>query len=55
MQKRIARIIIMDLACWMPVCIMAILITSGLYDPDGVLLYDSVARLLPINSALNSF
>ena len=52
LQKRIARIVITDFACWVPICIMAYVAFSGLLRRVG--LYEIVAGfLLPINSALN--
>ena len=54
MQKRIARIIITDFACWVPICIMAFVAFSGLYN--SFMFYEIAAGfLLPINSALNPF
>ena len=55
MQKRIARIIITDFACWVPICVMAFITFTGLYD-ESLFFYDTAAGfLLPINSALNPF
>ena len=55
MQKRIARIIMTDFACWMPVCIIAFVTFTGVYD-ESLFFYDTVAGfLLPINSVLNPF
>ena len=55
MQKRIARIIITDFACWVPICIMAFVTFSKLSDFS--VLFSEIASgfLLPINSALNPF
>ena len=56
MQKRIARIIITDFACWVPICIMAFVTFSSKYCFGFVEFVDTVAGfLLPINSALNPF
>ena len=53
MQKRIARIIITDCACWVPICIMGYAITGG-WRPNPFIMYEVTAGfLLPINSALN--
>ena len=54
LQKRIARIVITDFACWVPICIMAYVAFSGFLD--RAVLYETAAGfLLPINSALNPF
>ena len=54
MQQRIARIIITDFTCWMPICIMSYLNFSGI-DIPFVVYQISAVYLLPINSALNPF
>ena len=55
MQKRIARIIITDGACWIPICIMGYAIMGG-WRPITFIMYEVTAGfLLPINSALNPF
>ena len=56
MQKRIARIIITDFACWMPICIIAFVTVSELYYIPGDVLYETVAGFLLCNNiALNPF
>ena len=56
MQKRIARIIITDFACWVPICVLAFLAISSIDSFDCAALVNAVAGfLLPINSALNPF
>ena len=56
MQKRIARIIITDFVCWVPICIMAYVQISPKYSFSSVELLDAFAGfVLPINSALNPF
>ncbi|CAK8686046.1 unnamed protein product [Clavelina lepadiformis] len=52
MNQRIARIIISDFLCWVPICIMAYISVSGVKLPDGVEIF-TVGVLLPINSAFN--
>ena len=53
MQQRIARIIVTDFCCWIPICIMAYL-RLGVKFSDFVYQISAVL-LLPINSALNPF
>jgi len=57
MQKRIARIIATDFFCWIPICITAYIVISGVVSFRSVKpLYGATAAfLLPINSALNPF
>ena len=52
MQKRIARIVATDFACWIPICIMSYARIGGVeFSP---LVYQITAVfLLPINSAIN--
>ncbi|XP_076825038.1 uncharacterized protein LOC143470664 [Clavelina lepadiformis] len=52
MNRRIARIIISDFLCWVPICIMAYVSVSGVKLPDGVEIF-TAGVLLPINSAFN--
>ena len=54
MQKRIARIITTDFACWVPVCIMAF-VTFSKWTGYSILFSEIAGFLLPINSALNPF
>ena len=55
MQKRIARIIITDGACWIPIGTMAYAIMGG-WRPNMFIINEVTAGfLLPINSALNPF
>ena len=54
MQRRIARIILTDFFCWIPICVMTYISLNGINFP--VLAYQITAVvLLPINSALNPF
>ena len=64
LQRRIARIILTDFCCWIPICVFSYvsindrLFMSNLIDDiiDPELLYQIMATfLLPINSALNPF
>ena len=65
MQTRIARIILTDFCCWIPICVFSyacmndrflILILAHDFMDDLELLYQIIATiLLPINSALNPF
>ncbi|CAK8686083.1 unnamed protein product [Clavelina lepadiformis] len=52
MNQRIARIIVSDFLCWVPICIMAYVSVSGVKLPDGVEIFTAEV-LLPINSAFN--
>ncbi|CAK8686056.1 unnamed protein product [Clavelina lepadiformis] len=52
MNQRIARIIVSDFLCWVPICIMAYVSVSGVKLPDGVEIF-TAGVLLPINSAFN--
>ncbi|XP_076809170.1 uncharacterized protein LOC143452185 [Clavelina lepadiformis] len=52
MNQRIARIIVSDFLCWVPICIMAYISVSGVKLPDGVEIF-TAGVLLPINSAFN--
>ena len=54
MQKRIARIIVTDFACWIPICIIAFVKFGGINVGDIVYQITAVF-LLPINSVLNPF
>ena len=52
MQKRVAKLISTDFACWIPICIMVYLRIGGVDISD--LVYPVTAGvLLPINSAVN--
>ena len=53
MQKRIARIIISDFCCWIPICIMAYVRLRSEFS--NIVYQISAVLLLPINSALNPF
>ena len=53
MQKRIARIIVTDFCCWIPICILAY-VRLGVYFSD-IAYQITAVLLLPINSALNPF
>ena len=56
MQKRIARIIITDGACWIPICIMGYAGMGGWRPNKTKIIHEITAGfLLPINSALNPF
>ena len=50
-QKRIARIIVTDFCCWIPICVMAY-VRLGVEFSD-IAYQISAALLLPINSAMN--
>ena len=52
-QKRIARIIVTDFCCWIPICIMAYVRLT--FNFSNIAYHISAAFLLPINSALNPF
>ncbi|CAK8686110.1 unnamed protein product [Clavelina lepadiformis] len=52
MNQRIARIIMSDFLCWVPICIMAYVSVIGVKLPDGVEIF-TAGVLLPINSAFN--
>ncbi|CAK8686160.1 unnamed protein product [Clavelina lepadiformis] len=52
MNQRIARIIVSDFLCWVPICVMAYISVSGVKLPDGVEIF-TAGVLLPINSAFN--
>ena len=54
LQKRIARIILSDCACWIPICIMSYLSLAGVYLSDLAYVI-TAGLLLPVNSALNPF
>ena len=54
LQKRIARIILTDCACWLPICIMSYLSVAGVYPSDFAYII-TAGLLLPINSAINPF
>ena len=51
MQKRIARIIVTDFCCWIPICVMAF-VRLGVEFSD-IVYQISAVLLLPINSAMN--
>ena len=52
MQKRIARIIATDFACWIPICIMSYARMGGV-ELSNVIYQITAVILLPINSAVN--
>ena len=52
MQKRIARIIATDFACWIPICIMSYARIGGV-ELSNVIYQITAVILLPINSAIN--
>ena len=54
MQRRIARIILTDCACWMPICVMSYLALANVSLSDFAYII-TAGLLLPINSALNPF
>ena len=54
MQKRIARIIVTDFACWIPICIIAFVKFGGA-NVGGIVYQITAVFLLPINSVLNPF
>ncbi|XP_076825994.1 uncharacterized protein LOC143471428 [Clavelina lepadiformis] len=51
-QRRITGLIITDMVCWIPICIMAYLSIAGVHLPPGIEIF-TAGVLLPINSALN--
>ena len=56
MQKRIARIILTDFCCWIPICVMSYLqISQTVYYTTEMTYQITATFLLPINSALNPF
>ena len=54
MQRRIARIIFTDCACWLPICILSYMALANVYLSDFAYII-TAGLLLPINSALNPF
>nr|XP_026689954.1 uncharacterized protein LOC100175554 isoform X1 [Ciona intestinalis] len=52
MQKRIAILVATDCACWLPICLIAFLIFSGVEISNTVYSITAII-ILPINSALN--
>ncbi|CAK8684868.1 unnamed protein product [Clavelina lepadiformis] len=52
MRNRVFRLIISDLLCWFPICIMAFLSLAGIELPSGIEIL-TAGGLLTINSALN--
>ena len=53
MQKRIARLLVTDFLCWIPICVIAyVKYATNLVLPDDIYA-GTIAFLLPINSALN--
>ncbi|CAK8682066.1 unnamed protein product [Clavelina lepadiformis] len=52
LQLRIARLIVTDFVCWIPICIMAYVSLGGVVLPLGIEIF-TAGVLLPINSALN--
>ena len=53
MQKRIARLLLTDFVCWIPICVIAF--AKHVYDfrLTNVIYAITIAFLLPVNSALN--
>jgi len=54
MQKRVARLVVTDFFCWIPICIMSFVHLGGINVPDFAYAFSAVI-LLPINSAINPF
>ena len=52
MHKRIARLVLTDFMCWVPLCIISFCSLAGVSTPSWVYSF-TVVVLLPINSALN--
>lgn len=52
MQRKIMVLIGTDIACWLPICILAFCSYLGIYLSDIVYIVAAVV-LLPINSAVN--
>ena len=53
MQRRIARLLITDFVCWIPICIIAFTKASLKFRLPNDVYAATIAFLLPINSALN--
>ena len=54
LQKRVARLVITDFFCWIPICLMSFVHLGGNHVPDFAYAFSAVI-LLPINSAINPF
>ncbi|CAK8679040.1 unnamed protein product [Clavelina lepadiformis] len=52
LQRRITMLIVTDMVCWIPICIMTYLSIGGVNLPPGIEIF-TAGVLLPINSALN--
>ncbi|CAK8681043.1 unnamed protein product [Clavelina lepadiformis] len=52
LHLRIARLIVTDFVCWIPICIMAYVSLGGVVLSPGIEIF-TAGVLLPINSALN--
>jgi len=52
MHKRIARLVITDFVCWIPLCIISFCSLAGMPTPQWLYSF-TIVILLPINSALN--
>ena len=52
MQKRIARLLVTDFVCWIPLCIVAYITYTGI-RLDNYVYAAAIAFFLPVNSALN--
>ncbi|XP_076825647.1 uncharacterized protein LOC143471153 isoform X2 [Clavelina lepadiformis] len=54
LQRRITLLIVTDMLCWIPVCIMTYVSVGGVDLPPGIEIF-TAGVLLPINSLLNPF
>ena len=53
MQKRIARLLLTDFVCWIPICVIAFAKHVTDFPLTNVIYAITIAFLLPVNSALN--
>ena len=53
MQKRIARLLLTDFVCWIPICVIAFAKHVTDFRLTNVIFAITIAFLLPVNSALN--
>ena len=53
MQKRIARLLLTDFICWIPICVIAFAKHVTDFQLASVVFAITIAFLLPVNSALN--
>ena len=55
MAARMGAIVLTDLACWLPIIILSLLVQSGRYIVSSTIYTWIVTFVLPINSAINPF